>query len=155
MRRINRKFLRENLLGLSLTCIGILLLALSVTRHYDHRSSNFGLANGDGLDGADIQALANMNTAYERIVNTIKPAIVSIQSEHITHAPQSPFMMDPFLRQFFGNLFPNIPREQRERALGSGVIVSSDGYILTNNHVIRHAKDIQVTLLDKRVFKGK
>src|SRR5579884_2291851 len=139
MRRINRKFLRENLLGLSLTCIGILLLALSVTLHYDHRSSNFVLANGDGLDGADIQALANMNKAYERIVQV----------------QQSPFMMDPFFRQFFGNLFPNIPREQRERALGSGVIVSSDGYIMTNNHVIRHAKDIQVTLLDKRVFKGK
>jgi serine protease Do len=155
MRRINGKFLRENLLGLSLTCIGILLLALSVTLHYDHRSSNFVLANGDGLDGADIQALANMNKAYERIVNTIKPAIVSIQSEHIIQVQESPFMMDPFFRQFFGNLFPNIPREQRERALGSGVIVSSDGYILTNNHVIRHAKDIQVTLLDKRVFKGK
>src|SRR5579883_844527 len=106
MRRINRKFLRENLLGLSLTCIGILLLALSVTLHYDHRSSNFVLANGDGLDGADIQALANMNKAYERIVNTIKPAIVSIQSEHIIQVQQSPFMMDPFFRQFFGNLFP-------------------------------------------------
>ncbi len=155
MRRINRKFLRENLLGLSLTCIGILLLALSVTLHYDHRSSNFVLANGDGLDGADIQTLANMNKAYERIVNTIKPAVVSIQSTHIIQVQQSPFMMDPFFRQFFGNLFPNIPREQRERALGSGVIVSADGYILTNNHVIRNAKDIQVTLLDKRVFKGK
>src|SRR5579875_1531889 len=155
MRRINRKFLRENLLGLSLTCIGILLLALSVTLHYDHRSSNFVLANGDGLDGADIQTLANMNKAYERIVNTIKPAVVSIQSTHIIQVQQSPFMMDPFFRQFFGNLFPNIPREQRERALGSGVIVSPDGYILTNNHVIRNAKDIQVTLLDRRVFNGK
>ena len=64
-------------------------------------------------------------------------------------------MNDPFFRQFFGNMFPQVPREQREHALGSGVIVSPDGYIVTNNHVIAKATEISVTLSDKRTFKGK
>jgi serine protease Do len=48
-----------------------------------------------------------------------------------------------------------VPREQREHALGSGVIVSPDGYIVTNNHVIAKATEIEVMLSDKRTFKGK
>ena len=50
---------------------------------------------------------------------------------------------------------PRTPQEQRERGLGSGVIVSPDGYILTNNHVIDKATDIKVMLPDKRTFPGK
>lgn len=48
-----------------------------------------------------------------------------------------------------------MPREQREHSLGSGVIVTEDGYILTNNHVVDKATDIKVALPDKREFKGK
>ena len=66
----------------------------------------------------------------------------------------TPFMNDPFFRQFFGNQF-NVPHQQREQSLGSGVIVSPEGYILTNNHVIDGATDIKVSLSDKREFKGK
>jgi Do/DeqQ family serine protease len=80
---------------------------------------------------------------------------VAIQSTQVTKVQQSPFMTDPFFRQFFGNIFPQVPRTQREHALGSGVIVSPDGYIVTNNHVIAKATEISVTLSDKRTFKGK
>lgn len=158
MRRIDKTFLRENFLGLSLTCIGILLLVLAINVHFDHHAgvdSNFVLASGAGLQGQDIDILAQTNRARERIVNQIKPAIVSIQSTQVIHVQQSPMFMDPFLRQFFGQMFPNIPQEQREKALGSGVIVSPDGYIVTNNHVIAHATGIQVSLTDGREYKGK
>lgn len=157
MRRIDKRFLRENLLGLSLTCIGILLLVLSLTVHFNghYNGSKFVLADGAGLDGQDIQSLAQLNKAYERIVNEIKPAIVSISSTHVIRVRQSPMFMDPFFRQFFGNMFPNIPQNRKEQALGSGVIVSPDGYIITNNHVIAHATDIKVGLLDGKVYSGK
>ncbi len=155
MRRVNNRFLRENLLGISLTCIGVLALALALVFHFSNQTSDFVLASGDGINGPEIQALARENAAFEHIADSIKPAIVSIQTTQVVQVQQSPFSMDPFFRQFFGNMFPNVPSQQREHALGSGVIVSANGYILTNNHVIQHASDIKVMLLDKRVFTGK
>jgi len=154
--RINKRFLRENLGGLSLTLIGILTLGLSFMLYQgNHVFPNFALAEAKGLDGPDIDLLERQNQAYERIAKAVTPAIVAIQSTQVTKVQQSPIMNDPFFRQFFGNMFPQVPREQREHALGSGVIVSPDGYIVTNNHVIAKATEISVTLSDKRTFKGK
>jgi serine protease Do len=158
MQRPGRHFLRENFWGLSLTLIGVLCLALSGVLYMGQRGyPSFTLADGQGLDGPDINILEQQNKAYERIAKTITPAIVTIQSTQVIKVQQSPFFSDPFFRQFFGNMFgqSGIPREQREHALGSGVIVSPDGYILTNNHVIRHATTIDVHLEDKRSFKAK
>jgi serine protease Do len=156
--RFDKRFLRENLGGLSLILMGVLMLGLSALLYQGHHLyPQFALAQGKGLDGPDIDALERQNQAYERIAKTVTPAIVAIQSTQVIKLQQSPFSMDPFFRQFFGNMFPqfNIPREQRQHALGSGVIVSADGYIVTNNHVVAKATEIQVILSDKRTFKGK
>jgi serine protease Do len=68
----------------------------------------------------------------------------------------APFFDDPFFRQFFGVPFESIPRERRERSLGSGVIVTEDGYILTNAHVVDGADEIKVALADdKTVYEAK
>jgi serine protease Do len=83
------------------------------------------------------------------------PAVVSIASSRIVKVPQTPFFNDPFFQQFFGGQFQRGPQQERERGLGSGVMVSPDGYILTNNHVIDKATDIKVMLADKREFPGK
>jgi serine protease Do len=158
MRANTKQFLRENLFGLSLTFIGVVCLALSGLLYEGHRVfPQFALAEGSGLDGPEIDALERQNKAYERIAESVTPAIVAIQSTQVIKVQQSPFMMDPFFRQFFGNMLPQfgVPREQREHALGSGVIVSADGYIVTNNHVVSKATQIEVLLSDKRTFKGK
>jgi serine protease Do len=157
MRANTKQFLRENLFGLSLTFIGVVCLALSGLLYEGHRLfPQFSLAEGAGLNGQEISTLEEQNKAYERIAESVTPAIVAIQSTQVIKIQESPFMMSPFFRQFFGDMFPfRVPREQREKALGSGVIVSADGYIVTNNHVVSRATQIEVLLADNRSFKGK
>jgi serine protease Do len=133
--------------------IAVLAVAAIVLLSGPHRG--LVLAQGGGLEGPDIDQLETENHAYERIAQAVTPSVVNIQTTQVVHMQESPFFSDPFFRQFFGNMFGGIPREQREHALGSGVILSPDGYVVTNNHVIAHATDIQVMLPDRRVFTGK
>ncbi len=81
------------------------------------------------------------------------PSVVHIFTTQEVKAPLNPFLNDPFFRHFFGDRFD--ARPQRRSGLGSGVIVSAEGYILTNNHVVEAADDIEVALQDGRKFKAK
>jgi serine protease Do len=151
----SKRFWRDNSLGISLTLIGLLCAAVITVRYLSRSSySPLVLAQDKPLDGAGIDALKTLNQAYEQITRAMTPAIVSIQSTQVVKVQMSPFFSDPFFRQFFGNQ-AQIPREQREHALGSGVLVSADGYILTNNHVIENATSIKVLLSDTRTFTAK
>jgi serine protease Do len=109
-------------------------------------------AGSTGLPSAD---------GFAPVVARALPAVVNISSSKKvkTDAGQTgPLFSDPFFRQFFGNQFGRqfqVPRERLEKSLGSGVIVSPDGYILTNNHVVEGASDVEVSLSDKRQLKAK
>jgi len=88
----------------------------------------------------------------------VSPSVVNISTTQVVRfnrpRMRSPFgQQDPF-EDFWNNFFGNMPREQKRRSLGSGFIVSEDGYILTNAHVVEKADEITVNLLDKEEFKA-
>jgi len=104
-----------------------------------------------GLEiNSDIQALEQLSDAFAEVAENVTPSVVTIFTETVKKIPDTPFrdfFGDEFFRQFFG-IPPEGQKEYHQYGLGSGVIVSSDGIILTNNHVIKGADDIQVRLID-------
>jgi serine protease Do len=93
--------------------------------------------------------------AFSEIANSVSPVVVNISTTKIVKREAPSFFDDPFFN-FFGPSYDfNLPKKWKEQSLGSGVIVSGDGYIITNNHVIEQAEEIKVTLYDKKSFKGK
>ena len=113
-------------------------------------SQNAHAGNAASLSGAPANAMG-----FAPLFKSALPAVVSITSSRIVKVQQSPFFNDPFFQQFFGGQMQRAPQQQREKGLGSGVIISPDGYILTNNHVVDKGTDIKVMLADKRQFPGK
>src|SRR5215470_11679903 len=101
--------------------------------------------------------LGEFSNGFSEVIKPALPAVVNIHSSKVVKSKgTSPFFNDPFFRQFFGDQFGDVqPRAQREQSLGSGVIVTSDGTILTNNHVIDGAQEIKVDLADKRQLAAK
>ncbi|HBG93404.1 MAG: hypothetical protein A3J81_08715 [Nitrospirae bacterium RIFOXYB2_FULL_43_5] len=93
--------------------------------------------------------------AFSEIANSVSPVVVNISTTKIVKREAPSFFDDPFFN-FFGSSHDfGSPKKWKEQSLGSGVIVSGDGYIITNNHVIEQAEEIKVTLYDKKSFKGK
>lgn len=98
-----------------------------------------------------------IQNTYADVVGLVSPAVVTVRStERAREAQQFPFFNDPFFRDFFGDRTPTPQQPQpRRQGLGSGVIVSSDGHILTNHHVVDGALEIIVELTDNRTFPAK
>ncbi|MGK7935311.1 MAG: HhoA/HhoB/HtrA family serine endopeptidase [Xenococcaceae cyanobacterium] len=88
------------------------------------------------------------------VVNRVGPAVVKINASRTVQTKLPPIFNDPYFRQFFGDRLPQTPERRVERGTGSGFIISADGVILTNSHVIDGADKVTVTLTDGRAFPG-
>ena len=100
-------------------------------------------------------------TSFAPVVKRAMPAVVNISSSKVVkdqgEEGQGDIFNNPLFRQFFGGRTPQQaqPRSQRATSLGSGVVVSPDGYILTNNHVVEGATDVKVSFADKEEYPAK
>jgi len=107
-----------------------------------------------------VDLLTRTGKAMAEVTAAVKPAIVNIATTRTVKVSGGgdPFFDDPFFKRFFGEQFGRQrqqPKEHKSAGLGSGVIVSSDGYIITNSHVIKDADEIKVTLTDKKEYAGR
>ncbi|HYW70954.1 MAG TPA: trypsin-like peptidase domain-containing protein, partial [Pyrinomonadaceae bacterium] len=121
--------------------LAALLLLISMTA-CKARASNPALNFAPVPDGLP-------QNSYADVVAKAAPAVITIRADRRVRAPQQfPFMDDPFFRGLFGNRGEQPQPDRLQQALGSGVIVSADGYILTNHHVVDGAEKIKVDMND-------
>jgi Do/DeqQ family serine protease len=96
--------------------------------------------------------------SFAPVVKTSAPAVVNVFTRRVVRSggPPSALLNDPLFRRFFGDAVPfGLPQERVQNALGSGVLVSADGLIVTNHHVIKGSDEITVVLADRREFEAK
>ncbi len=138
-----------------LAVIAMLVGALVVTTATTHRIPIFLDTAHAATSTAELPF-----TTFAPVVKRTMPAVVNISSSKVVKdqgdGGQGLFN-DPFFRQFFGGRTPQQqqPRSERATSLGSGVVVSPDGYILTNNHVVDGATDVKVSFADKEEYPAK
>ena len=109
---------------------------------------------------ANTAGSVNSGPDFTRVAASAVKGVSNISSLQVVRAPNSPFSSDPFFRYFFGDDDIFGSRDRRSMSLGSGVIISSDGYIVTNNHVIGESvrassTEVTAALPDKREVRGK
>src|SRR5574341_1358743 len=90
--------------------------------------------------------------SYHGAVQRAAPSVVNIFTSKEIRSPRHPLLNDPIFRRFFGD---KLPDEQRASSLGSGVIVSTSGFVLTNHHVVEAADEIEVALPDGKKLLAK
>ncbi len=97
-----------------------------------------------------------ISLTFAPVVKKAGPAVVNVYTKRVVRQQASPLFNDPFFRQFFGQQFEQQfgKNERVENSLGSGVIIRSNGIVLTNNHVIANADEIRVVLSDRREFEA-
>ena len=141
--------------------------AVMIANHHGVHAA--GVENGSPLDDHSVSALTSLDQAMESVAARVTPSIVNIAvtaraSEEETSDDQSqsqsqsqvPQGLPPGFAQFFGQGGQQAPQQpQMQHGIGSGVIISPDGYIITNNHVVNGATQIRVTLNDRRILPAK
>ncbi|MCE1165781.1 MAG: trypsin-like peptidase domain-containing protein [Bacteroidetes bacterium] len=129
---------------------GVVIGGVMFSKFFFKSNKNLNTASFDKTQKNE-QVSQERQTAITRAISKVSPAIVGINVEEVREV-RDPFMNDPFFRQFFGDVGP---QRQTVKGLGSGYIISEDGYILTNDHVAGNATKISVTLTTGESVEGK
>lgn len=126
--------------------------------HKDNSNNLLAENKEKEISPAKTQAVS-LENAFQEVFDAVSPSVVSIATERIVKIKNHPFSNDPFFDHFFGPQGQNggKPQEfkQKQSGLGSGIILNSDGYILTNEHVIRDMDKLTVKLKNKKTFEAK
>jgi len=136
--------------------IGFAVAFIIIMLMPDHNGSDrpvVELMQASAMDTANSGSLLNGPVSYATAVEAAAPAVVNIYTTKIITERANPLYRDPFFRRFFGDQLA--PRKHLESSLGSGVIVSPQGYVLTNNHVVEGADEIEIGLRDNRSASAK
>lgn len=142
-----------------LKILGLVIVFTAVAPFLMAKFNYFGESRADTIDFARAYPkieYSSSPSSYAEAVNRASPAVVSIHATHEIKKEAHPYYNDPFFRHFFGdprgqgNMMP-----ESRPSLGSGVIISKNGIILTNNHVVKDADEIEVKLSDGRTAKAK
>jgi serine protease Do len=144
----------------SVLVVSIFLVVFAFAVHYTYvrfftdERSVMALSTRASSGSLGMLSLRDAESAIVSAAGEVMPAVVSVQTKQTVPGWRHPFSDDPFFRQFFGDAFPQqAPRDVS--GLGSGVIVDSTGLVITNNHVVDGANEIQVKLDDGREFPAK
>src|SRR5215467_6036320 len=138
------------------SALGLALFVGGVTGKVVHSSSEEPVYTV----AQDSRTQVVFDQGFSPVVKSTAPAVVNISSSRVVQTPQGGKdggMDEDILKKFFGEDFLRqfrVPRERRERSLGSGVIVNSNGYIITNSHVVDGATNVKVSLSDNRELQG-
>jgi len=135
-------------------CVALLFVVKTLKpdwlAHLPSAGGNFGSVT---VLEAPADSAAQRPGSYANAAKKAVPAVVHIFTSQEVKTPRHPFLNDPLFRHFFGDRFGE--ESQRRSGLGSGVVVSADGYILTNNHVVEGADEIEVASNDGRKYKAR
>ncbi len=108
----------------------------------------------DSIEETTQAAIDIPQNYVSEVVNRVGDSVVRIDASRRVSTNVPAMFNDPFFHQFFGSQLPNFPQERVQRGMGSGFIVSSDGLIITNAHVVEGSEEVEVTLKDGRTFTG-
>jgi serine protease Do len=139
-------------------------LLFAATFLWNHHGVHAAGNSAAPLDNGSVSALTSLDEAMETVASHVTPAVVNVavtaraSAQEASQEPnddQQEQQVPPEFRRFFGGQMPQQQGPQIEHGIGSGVIISPDGYIVTNNHVVQGATQIKVTLHDRRILTGK